>query len=65
MFLHDSRNAILKAKQQGLEEGERKGLEKGRREQALAIASSLLDVLDLETISQKTGLTITEIEHLR
>ncbi len=57
MFLHDNRNAILKAKQQGREEG--------RREQTMAIAYSLLDVLDTETISQKTGLTVAEIEQLR
>jgi predicted transposase/invertase (TIGR01784 family) len=65
MFLHDSRNAILKAKQQGLAEGRAEGREEGRREQAIAIARSLLDVLDVETISQTTGLTIAEIEYLR
>ena len=56
MFIHDSQNAILKAKQQGREEG--------KREQAIAIARELLDILDIETISQKTGLSITEIENL-
>ncbi|MDX2241141.1 MAG: Rpn family recombination-promoting nuclease/putative transposase [Leptolyngbyaceae cyanobacterium bins.302] len=56
MFIHDSHNAILKAKQQGMEQG--------RREQAIAIARQLLDVLDVETISQKTGLSVEEIQAL-
>jgi predicted transposase/invertase (TIGR01784 family) len=60
IFLHDSRNAILKARL----EGKREGLETGRKEKALEIARSLLDVLSPETISQKTGLTLQEIENL-
>jgi predicted transposase/invertase (TIGR01784 family) len=61
MFLHDNRNAILKAKQDGLKEGR----QEGRQEERLEIARQLLDVLDVETISQKTGLTIAEIQALR
>jgi predicted transposase/invertase (TIGR01784 family) len=61
MFLHDNRNAILKAKQDGLKEGQ----QKGRQEERLEIARQLLDVLDVETISQKTGLTVAEIQALR
>jgi predicted transposase/invertase (TIGR01784 family) len=53
MFLHDSRNAILKARQEG------------QREKALEIARQLLDVLDVETISQTTGLSLSEIQQLR
>ncbi|MBF2026581.1 MAG: Rpn family recombination-promoting nuclease/putative transposase [Oscillatoriales cyanobacterium C42_A2020_001] len=68
MFLHDSRNAILKAEQQalerGLQQGLQQGLEQGRREQAIAIAQQLLDILDTETISRKTGLSIEEIQNL-
>ncbi|MCP2728428.1 Rpn family recombination-promoting nuclease/putative transposase [Limnofasciculus baicalensis] len=56
MFIHDSHNAILKAKQEAREEG--------MKEKALAIARELLDVLDMETISQKTGLSISEIQKL-
>jgi predicted transposase/invertase (TIGR01784 family) len=56
MFLHDNRNAILKAKQDGRAEGE--------REKAREIVRSLLDLLDLKTISLKTGLSITEIQSL-
>jgi predicted transposase/invertase (TIGR01784 family) len=65
MFLHDNRNAILKAKQDGLKEGLREGREAGRQEEKLEIARQLLDVLDIETIAQKTGLSVTEIQSLR
>ena len=60
MFLHDSRNAILKAKQDGLQQGR----QEGERVKAVEIARQLLDVLDVETISQKTGLTVAEIQLL-
>ncbi len=57
MFLQDSRNAVLKGIEQGIEQG--------KRQQAEAIARSLLDVLEIETISQKTGLSVDEISALR
>jgi predicted transposase/invertase (TIGR01784 family) len=69
MFLHDNRNAILYAEKKAMEKGIEKGIEKGRqegqRETAIAIARQLLDVLDVETIAQKTGLSLAEIEALR
>jgi predicted transposase/invertase (TIGR01784 family) len=65
MFLHDNRNAILKAKQDGLKEGQKKGRQEGEQAKALEIAQQLLDVLDEETISQKTGLTVAEVKALR
>ncbi len=43
------------------EKGERRGMEKEK----LDIATSLLDVLDVETIALKTGLTTEEIEQLK
>lgn len=57
MFLHDNRNAILKARQEGLQEGEKR--------KAIEIARSLLDLLDEETIAQKTGLTVAEVGQLK
>lgn len=57
IFLQDSRNAVLKGIEQGIERGE--------RQKALAIAQALLDVLDIETISSKTGLSVAEISSLR
>jgi predicted transposase/invertase (TIGR01784 family) len=53
MLLHDNRNALLYAEQQG------------KLKAKLEIAKQLLDVLDVETIAQKTGLTVAEIESLR
>ena len=46
-------------------EGIKKGLEKGKFEEKKAIATSLLDVLDDETISQKVGLSIEEVKEIR
>ncbi|MBW6411874.1 hypothetical protein [Clostridium weizhouense] len=43
------------------QKGEEKGIQKGKIE----IAKNLLDVLDDETISLKTGLSIDEIKKLR
>jgi predicted transposase/invertase (TIGR01784 family) len=65
MFLHDNRNAILKAKQDGRSEGRVEGRAEGEREKAREIARSLLDLLDIKTISQKTGLSIAEIQTLQ
>jgi predicted transposase/invertase (TIGR01784 family) len=73
MFLHDNRNAIRKAQilgeqkglAAGLVQGRTEGRVEGEREATLAIARSLLGVLDLDTISRTTGLTIPELEQLR
>ncbi|MGL5354816.1 MAG: hypothetical protein ACRDA5_16110 [Clostridium sp.] len=46
-------------------EVERKGIEKGIEKEREIIAKNLLDVLDNETISAKTGLTVEFIESLR
>ncbi len=60
-FISIQRLAILKAKNDGRKEGIEKGIEQG----ALNIAKNLLDVLDNETISLKTGLPVTIIKNLR
>lgn len=41
------------------------GLKEGEKKKALEIAKSLLDVLDVETISLKTGLSVEEINKLK
>lgn len=61
LFLHDSRNAILKARQEGRQEG----FQEGDRQARIAIANQLLDLLDAKTISQRTGLTVAEIQQLK
>ena len=63
--IYEMRAKILKDKVSALNEAERKGREKGERNKAIEIAKKLLDVLNDETISLKTGLTIKEITRLR
>ncbi|EDX77886.1 conserved hypothetical protein [Coleofasciculus chthonoplastes PCC 7420] len=53
IYIHDQRNAIRRALRQGKEET--------RRE----IAKQLLDVLDEETISRKTGLSLEEVRQFK
>ena len=57
------------AKAEGIKEGIKEGMKKGRKqgqeEKSIEIAKNLLDVLDDETISLKTGLTIDKIKELR
>jgi predicted transposase/invertase (TIGR01784 family) len=57
MFIYDQQGAILKAAEEGREEG--------RREEKLAIVRQLLDRLDDQTISQITGLSFEEVRNLR
>ena len=63
--LYEMRAKILKDKVSALNEAERKGINSGRLQAQYEIAKNLLDVLDIETISIKTGLSIDEIENLR
>ncbi len=65
MFIEDQRNLVLRGKLEGREEGREEGRQEGMREKALEIAKALLDLLDDRTISQKTGLTLEDIQQLR
>ena len=49
---------------QGIKEGIEKGMQQGRKEEQIKIAKSLLDILDIETIAIKTGLSIEELKEL-
>lgn len=49
----------------GYGDGHKDGIEKGQYLEKLAIAKSLLDVLDIEIIMQKTGLSRVDIEGLK
>ncbi len=68
-FISIQKLAVLKADEDGIEKGMEKGLqeglEKGMEQKSIEIAKNLLDVLDNETISLKTGLSITVIQDLR
>lgn len=46
------------------EKGIERGIEKGMKQQAIAIAINLLDTLDIPIIAKKTGLSIAEVEQL-
>jgi len=68
-WLRDEDMAIQTAERRGERRGEKRGEirgeKRGERQKAIAIAKNLLDVLDNQTISKKTGLTREEVEGLR
>jgi len=61
----DLKNVIDTAKEESFNEGKLEGKLEGEKLKALEIAKNLLDILDDETISKKTGLSIEEIKKLR
>ena len=63
--IYEMRSKILKDNVCALNEAERKGIEQGIVKGIKQVAENLLDVLDNETISLKTGLSVYEIEKLR
>ncbi len=48
-----------------LEKGIEIGIEQGEKQKAQKIAKALLDILDVEMIAEKTGLSIDEIKNLK
>ena len=76
-FISVQKLAILKADKDGFKKGMEKGLEKGIQkgiekgvqqgieQRNIEMAINLLDVLDVETISLKTGLSVAEVENLK
>ncbi|MGL5693961.1 MAG: Rpn family recombination-promoting nuclease/putative transposase [Peptostreptococcaceae bacterium] len=63
--LKDKISALNEAERKGIEKGIEEGIEKGEKNKAIEIAKSLLDVLDIETIALKTGLSLEEINKLK
>ena len=59
--INERRNFFLETLDKGLKEGRKEG----EKRKAIEIAKSLLDVLDIETISLKTGLSVDEINKLK
>ena len=51
--------------QQGIQKGIQQGIEQGENRKAVEIVKNLLDILDDEMISLKTGLSLEEIKNLR
>ncbi|WP_283697550.1 Rpn family recombination-promoting nuclease/putative transposase [Clostridium perfringens] len=66
--MYDEISALENSREKGLQEGVKIGKEEGLKEGELnakkKLAKSLLDVLDIEIIAQKTGLTEEEIRKL-
>ena len=50
---------------EGIKEGKKEGIKEGIKEGKKSIALNLLDLLDDEVISEKTGLSIEEVKELR
>ena len=63
-FLETLDKGLKEGRKEGREEGRKEGREEGRKEEQIKIARSLLDILDIETISIKTGLSIDEVKEL-
>lgn len=51
--------------EEGKREGIKEGKEEGKKEKAKEIARELLDILSIEMIAKKTGLTIEEVKKLK
>ena len=64
-ILKDKISALNEAERKGVEQGIKQGIEQGIKQGKIEVAENLLDVLDNETISMKTGLTIEEVQSLR
>lgn len=63
--IYEMRAKTLRDKISALNDAERKRIKKGEKNKAREIAKSLLDVLDIETIALKTGLSIDEIKKIK
>jgi predicted transposase/invertase (TIGR01784 family) len=59
--INERRNFFLETLDKGLKEGRKEG----RKEEKMKIAKSLLDILDIETIAIKTGLSVDEVKQLK
>ena len=59
------KSLINSAKIEGRVEGIVEGIIEGEKKAKIEIAKSLLDILDVDIISLKTGLTVLEIEELK
>jgi len=58
------KEGIAKGRKEGIAKGKEEGRKEGLLKGKIEIAKNLLDVLDIETISKKTGLSIEEIKKL-
>ena len=55
---------VIKGEKRGIKQGIEQGIEQGEKKKAVEIAKNLINVLDVKTISMKTGLTEEEVRQL-
>ena len=64
-YLYGNQIMLEEERRLGIEEGIKKGIEQGKKEQQISIAKSLKNAgIDIKIISENTGLSIQEIEKL-
>ena len=63
--LYEARQKAIHDHISNIEGARKKGREEGRNEEKLELAKKLLDILDVETIAEKTGLSIEEVKKLK
>ncbi len=59
------KRGIERGIEKGIEKGLKQGIDEGMKQRNVEIAINLLDILDVETISLKTGLSVAEVEDLK
>ncbi|MEJ8553764.1 Rpn family recombination-promoting nuclease/putative transposase [Tepidibacter sp. Z1-5] len=64
-MIYEMRSKVLRDKVSSLNKAKNEGRQEGEKLKALEIAKSLLDILDIETIASKTGLSIDELKKLK
>lgn len=62
--LRDEISALNKAKREGIQEGIQQGLQQGEKNKAVEIAKSLIGLLPIEIIAEKTGLSVGEVKDI-
>ena len=58
-------DGLKKGMKEGIKEGLKEGIQQGIDQEKIELAKNLLDVLDIETIALKTGLTVEKIKALK
>lgn len=64
-LLERDREKYQEGMEKGIEKGIEQGIEKGIEQEKAEIAKALLDILDDETIADKTGLDVAKVKALR
>ncbi|WP_407423626.1 hypothetical protein [Methanobrevibacter sp.] len=56
---------LLETREEALSEGRNEGINEGRNEAMKEIAKEFKDLVDIEILSKKTGLSVEQIEKLQ